>query len=516
MTQENNHTSLISAAAYVRMSTDHQEYSTNNQLYAINLYAQKHGYRIDRVFKDEGKSGLQVKGREQFQELINLVEKGETDFSVVLVYDVSRWGRFQNDNEGAYYLYIFERVGIKVIFCAEPFNHHTGLLASVGSTLKRVMAAEYSRELSEKVFHGQANLIRKGFRQGGPAGFGLRRQLIDSQRVSKGILLQGERKSIQTDRVVLIKGPSEEVEIIKFIYESFVNYSLGEQAIANQLNQKGVKTDRGKNWTRGVVHQILINEKYIGHNVWNRGSFQLKEKRVKNAKKDWIRADDVFEPVISKELFNKAQVIIVARSYRLTNDEMLDKLRVLYQKKGRLSGIIIDEDESCPSSSTYRNRFGSLPRSYQLIGYQSDRDLQYIEVNKLLRQRYPKIVNQIIENIQNLGGAIHIDEETGLLIINEEFIASLVLSRCQQTKAGNNRWVIRLDTGLLPDISIIVRMCLLGKEIIDYYLLPSSYLNTPKFRLIENQVNILDSFRFNSLDQFYVMAKRLKLKDFTL
>lgn len=144
------------------------------------------------------------------------------------------------------------------------------------------------------------------------------------------------------------------------------------------------------------------------------------------------------------------------------------------------------------------------------------RDLQYIEVNKLLRQRYPEIVNQVIENIQNLGRAIHIDEETGLLIINEEFTASLVLSRCQQIKAGNNRWVIRLDTGLSPDISIIVRMCLLGKEIIDYYLLPSSYLNTPKFRLIENQVNILDSFRFNSLDQFYVMAKRLKLKDFTL
>lgn len=515
MTQEDQKT-LISAAVYVRMSTGHQEYSIYNQFQEIKRYASKHGYKIIKIFKDREKSGLQVKGRKGFQELMEQVQKGESLFSAILVYDASRWGRFQNSDEAMYYVYCCRRAGVKVIFCADPLGDEEGLIANFVKAINHANAGHLSENLSNKVFHGQANLIRRGCRQGGPAGFGLRRQLVDSQKIPKGILSLGEHKSIQTDRVILVKGPQEEVEIVKFIYDSFVNHSLGEQAIANQLNQRKIRTDRNREWTRGVVHQILINEKYIGNNVWNRRSFKLKEERIKNPKEEWIRADDVFEPVISKELFNKAQAIIVARSYRLTNDEMLDKLRVLYQKKGRLSGIIIDEDESCPSSSTYRNRFGSLPRSYQLIGYQSDRDLQYIEVNKLLRQRYPEIVNQVIENIKSLGGTIHIDEETGLLIINEEFTASLVLSRCQQTKAGNNRWVIRLDTGLSPDISIIVRMCLLGKEIIDYYLLPSSYLDTPKFRLIENQVNILDSFRFNSLDQFYVMAKRLKLKDFTL
>lgn len=516
MVDKDNKNQIIPAAAYVRMSTDHQECSIDNQLNAINSYAQEHGYEIKRIFSDEGKSGLQTKGRDQFLTLIHLVQNKEADFSALLVYDVSRWGRFQNDNESAYYLFICENSGVKVIFCAEPFNHQTGLLANIGSAFKRGMAAEYSRELGVKVFYGQSNLIRRGFRQGGPPGFGLRRQLTDSQGNHKSILQPGEHKSIQTDRVILIKGPSEEIDVIEFIYNSFVNHALSEQAIANLLNQKGIKTDRDRNWTRGVVHQILINEKYIGHNVWNRRSFKLKEKRVNNAREDWIRADDAFEAIISKELFFQAQAIIIARSYRLSDEEMLDKLRNLYQKKKYLSGIIIDEEESCPSSSAYQSRFGSLLRSYQLIGYQPDRDYRYIEINKLLRQRYPVIVDLVIEKIKSLGGIIHIDKETGLLTVNDEFTAALILSRCQQTKTGNNRWIIRLDTGLSPDISIIVRMCLSGEEIIDYYLLPSSYLETPKLRLIEYQTNMLDAFRYNSLDYFYILTKRLKLKDFIL
>lgn len=193
---------------------------------------------------------------------------------------------------------------------------------------------------------------------------------------------------------------------------------------------------------------------------------------------------------------------------------MLNKLRVLYQKKGYLSGIIIDEEENCPSSSSYQCRFGSLLRSYQLVGYQPNRDYRYIEINRLLRHRHPIIVNLVIEKIQHLGAVICVEEETGLLVINDEFTASLLLSRCQQTKASKNRWVIRLDTGRAPDISIIVRMDRTGKEIIDYYLLPSSYLETSKFRLIDYQPNFLDAFRFNTLDQFYTLAKRLKLKDY--
>ena len=84
------------------------------------------------------------------------------------------------------------------------------------------MAGEYSRELSAKVFIGQCRLIELGFRQGGSPGFGLRRMLRDVTGQHKGVLNRGEQKNIQTDRVILVPGPPEEMEIVRWMYRMFV------------------------------------------------------------------------------------------------------------------------------------------------------------------------------------------------------------------------------------------------------------------------------------------------------
>lgn len=97
---------LIRAAQYVRMSTDHQRYSTENQADAIARYAARHRMQIVRTFADEGRSGLNIEGREGLRQLIEEIEAGEADFDVLLVFDVSRWGRFQDADESAYYEYI--------------------------------------------------------------------------------------------------------------------------------------------------------------------------------------------------------------------------------------------------------------------------------------------------------------------------------------------------------------------------------------------------------------------------
>jgi hypothetical protein len=130
------------------------------------------------------------------------------------------------------------------------------------------------------VFAGQCRLITLGYRQGGPAGFGLRRHLVDERNVPKAPLQRGEHKSLQTDRVILVPGPLEEVETVRRIYRLFVVQRRSEREIATILNEEGLKTDLGQSWTRGIVHQILSNEKYIGNNVYNRVSFKLKQKRV--------------------------------------------------------------------------------------------------------------------------------------------------------------------------------------------------------------------------------------------
>src|SRR5204863_7532229 len=97
---------LRRAAQYVRMSTEHQQYSIANQSAAIALYAAAHNMGITRSFVDEGKSGTTIKGRRALQELIKTVQSGAADFTSILVYDVSRWGRFPDADEAAHYEYI--------------------------------------------------------------------------------------------------------------------------------------------------------------------------------------------------------------------------------------------------------------------------------------------------------------------------------------------------------------------------------------------------------------------------
>ena len=140
------------AAHYVRMSTEHQQYSPENQLDVIHQYAASHQMEISKVYSDHGRSGLNIAGREGLNRLMEDVEKKQTDFSDLLVYDVSRWGRFQDVDESAYYEYVLKRAGIRVHYCAEQFENDGSMSSSVLKTLKRSMAAEYSRELSVKVF----------------------------------------------------------------------------------------------------------------------------------------------------------------------------------------------------------------------------------------------------------------------------------------------------------------------------------------------------------------------------
>jgi DNA invertase Pin-like site-specific DNA recombinase len=502
----------IRAAQYVRMSTEHQKYSTENQRDLIKEYADSNGMTIVRTYADDGKSGLSIAGRKSLKLLIQDVESGNADFSIILVYDVSRWGRFQDVDESAYYEYICKRAGINVIYCAEQFKNDGSPVSTIVKSVKRAMAGEYSRELSVKVFKGQCRLIEEGFRQGGSAGFGLRRMLIDQHGIPKGILARGEHKSLQTDRVILVPGPPDEIATVKMIYRLFIDEGTPEFEIAAILNQQEIMTDLNRQWTRGSVNQILSNEKYIGNNVFNRSSFKLKQKRVKNPKEMWIRHDGAFEGIMDPQLFYKAQGIIMERSRKYSDEEMLDRLKFLFQKHGRLSGFLIDESEGMPSSIAYRSRFKGLIRAYRLVGYTPERDYQYIDINRHLRKIHPEIISDTIKQIEKLGGYVKRDEKTDLLYINDEFTASLVLSRCQQTPAGSLRWLARFDTGLEPDLTIVLRMDVLNKMPMDYYILPFIDFSFDKLRLAEDNKVDFDTYRFENLEFFFGMAEQVNIR----
>src|SRR5213078_2008750 len=153
-------------------STEHQRYSTENQADAIAQYAVRFGFEIVRTYADHGKSGLRIEGRNALRELLRDVESHNAPFKVILVYDVSRWGRFQDSDESAYYEFICKDAGISVEYCAEQFDNDGSLTATILKNIKRAMAGEYSRELSIKVFAGQSRIAAMGFNVGSSGGYG--------------------------------------------------------------------------------------------------------------------------------------------------------------------------------------------------------------------------------------------------------------------------------------------------------------------------------------------------------
>jgi hypothetical protein len=179
----------------------------------------------------------------------------------------------------------------------------------------------------------------------------------------------------------------------------------------------------------------------------------------------------------------------------------------------RFNGILIDEAQDLPSSAAFRHRFGTLVSAYQLIGYDPGIDYGFIEINRKLRKEHPEIVASVIRRVGDLGAVAAWDERAQLLHLNNELRVSIVLCRHLVTSGGSSRWIIRLDEGLKPDITVAVRMDATNEGVRDYYLLPAIDMTWENLRVAEENGVYLDAYRFETLDYFIGMAERIKLEE---
>jgi DNA invertase Pin-like site-specific DNA recombinase len=359
----------ILAAQYLRMSTERQEYSIDNQAAAIYRNAETHGYVIVQTYEDAGKSGLTIGHRNGLKALLSDILRGKATYHAVLVYDVSRWGRFQDADEAAHYEFLCKTSGTRVHYCAEEFGIDDTLPSRMMKALKRTMAAEFSRELSERVFAGKKRLAELGFHEGGPPGYGLKRVLVSADGQVKQELRRGELKSITTDHVLLEPGPRREQQWVRWIYAQFIR-GLDMTDIAKELNLRSVPWIEGKRWNRYAVRQILTNRKYAGWNVWAVWTQKLRTRYRRNPPDRWVLKEAAFEGVVDQSTFDRAQRVIASKTYRKSNDALLrDVKRLLKRHGGVISESLIDCSPRVPSCSTLRHRFGSMRKVYELIGF---------------------------------------------------------------------------------------------------------------------------------------------------
>jgi DNA invertase Pin-like site-specific DNA recombinase len=497
------------AAQYVRMSTDYQRYSIENQAVVIAAYAQAHDLSIVRTYRDEGESGLRIKNRPGLIKLIEDVSTGQADFNHILVFDISRWGRFQDIDESAHYEFICKKAGVRIAYCAEQFDNDNSMLSSIVKNLKRVMAAEFSRELSAKVHAGQLHQAALGFRQGGPLGYGLRRHLIDENRLSKGYLKRGQQKNLKTDHVVLCRGPDNEIEVIRRIFREYVEDQKSEEEIARRLNREGIPNHHRRAWTSRMVDYILRSENYIGNSVYNRESRLLGGRKFKNPPHLWVRKNDSIAPAVELDVFLRAQRRLTLRWQHLTDDELLLRLKSLLEKEGRLSEAIINGTLGVPSHDVYCLRFGSLRNAYRRIGYVSQWDADWIDRRSEFNELLGHTAADLAARLKKIGLAASFEPGTDVLTVNSRFAISLRLARSRRGASKELIWTINRRAKLPKGHIIAIRLGEGNNSVLDYILLPTSEMIRSNIRFQGDGLHRFHGRRFRRTAQLVKAIKSL-------
>ena len=263
------------AIAYYRHSAeDKQENSVPIQRELVHKFADQYGIEIIHEEADEGKTGL-LANRPGFVALFeNWIENDSAPpFEYVFVFDVSRWGRFQNQNEPAHYEFRCTMRNKKVIYIEDGFpKEDQQLIGSLQTAVKRYMAAEYSRQLSGKVFHGCVKVSEQGYSAGGTPCYGMARELLDENKQPLRFLKRGEHKEISNQRVRFVPLNDETTQVVKDVFQYFVNDKLTLSQIASALNERGIPSACGGLWNKDKIIRILMNETYTGTRIYNMAS----------------------------------------------------------------------------------------------------------------------------------------------------------------------------------------------------------------------------------------------------
>jgi len=466
----------VPAAVYLRMSTEHQQYSLENQFAAIKEYAAVHGFNIVATYSDAAISGLTLRKRPGLQQLLEDVASPHVPFQAILVYDVSRWGRFQDTDESAYYEFRCKAAGVPVHYCAESFKNDGTIPSTIMKALKRTMAGEYSRELGVKVLAGQKFSARLGFKQGGIAGYGLRRIQVSENRERKQTLNKGERKNVLTDRVILGLGPTEEVETVREIYRMLVVEGRTIYRIARELNRRGIPYLGGKQWRHFNVKQIVTHPKYAGCCVFNRCSHRLDDtKNTPVPESDWVTVPNAYEAIVDRPTFDQAQRILRNRTIAKSNEDLLDGLRKLLAEKGRLTSSIIDRSPDVPSVNVYHRRFGGLLKAYDLIGYRAPApDLASLKVRFQTLIMREELVAQLVRMFPDQLSVVRRSRRwRAQFRLQNGPLFSLQIAKMQARSKYVDRWRITPIAHEQQNITLLARLNPTNDAFQDFWVLPS-------------------------------------------
>ncbi len=353
------------AVQYIRMSTDSQDLSPQMQQAAIAAYAASHGIDLVDTYLDAGRSGLTLEKRPAMKRLLADVTQPERAFSMILVYDVSRWGRFQDTDASAYYEYHCRLHGCQVHYVQEPFGCPDSPLATLFKGMKRAMAAEFSRELAVKTRAGQVTAMGRGFQLGTLPCLGFARVAVSKTDGSHRHLRSDEHKSGPREHVKWVLGPQQEREAVRRIFHLYASTELSVVGVARRIEREGIRTADGRCVTEWMLYSFLRSESVLGNFLWGRAE---NKKRRSEADARFRRIAGITEPLVAQEVFDAVQAKLNRRHHVIfPRQALVQLLRAALAKAPHLRAHQL-EAHGCPCRTTYLKAFGSMRNAWAAAG----------------------------------------------------------------------------------------------------------------------------------------------------
>jgi len=297
--------------------------------------------------------------------------------------------------------------------------------------------------------------------------------LISPDRSPKQPLSAGERKSISTDRVILVPGPTHEVQVVRDIYRMLIADGLTVYGIATALNQKGISYSEYSKWDYQAVYGILTHPKYVGCHAYGRTSCRLYTPSIKLPKSDWILTHGAFEPVVDQSTFLAAQQILAGRTFNKSNEELLDGLRSLLGREGRLSLRLVKNSPDVPSPSTYRHRFCSLRRAYELSGYGRPEQFGPIDLRRRTQALREELVARIAALFPNEVSVVRRGGRwRNRLRLRNGRVVSVLVARSIRVWKETLRWQVDPVRHERKYVTLLARLDAENQALLDFYVLP--------------------------------------------
>ncbi len=480
----------LQAVAYYRHSAqDRQENSVAIQQEQVLQWATENGVDVIHEFADRGKSGLTAEGRDAFNDMMENWVRRRDDFQLVLCLDVSRWGRFQDFDLSATYSADCKRHGKQVVYTTLGKPKANDPLHQVYIQFERFRAAQYSRELSDKVFRGCVKVVQQGYWAGGSPPYGLERQLLDEQRRPVQVLQPGQRKGIQNQRVTLTPGEDERAGTVRRIFRDCAEGGLDPRAIAAALNRDGVAPPGGGRWASPKVRRILTNEEYAGTLVYNRTTQKLRTPSRHNPPDQWVKTADAFEPVVDRAVFDAAQRALAAAAARYEPAAMIERLGRLVREHAEVRPSLLRADPDSVSAGTYAKRFASLDAAYQRV---------FAEAVAGVRADVEAAVAGLV------GG---VERHDDFLVVNGKFTVAVQPS-VPVPHGYSQYWYFLPDARATVDITLGVPVSGPdGPRVLGYLALPRLLVARRGIRLFDSSAARLDLYGHAGLDIIVQLAR---------